>query len=94
MYAKAYGTRGDKYEKVTRLFLDKLYRNKNTILESEMMEVISQQARAINVLERDLITMTNEVDKLRRENVFLLSLVQEDEQGIGDSMVSIGGKDV
>lgn len=92
MYAKAYGTRGDKYEKVRTLFLDKLYRNKNTILESEMMDVISQQARAINILERDLITMMNEVDKLRRENVFLLSLLQEDEQGVGDSMVSIGGK--
>ena len=92
MYAKAYGTRGDKYEKVMKLFLNKLYGNKNTILESEMMEVISQQARAINILERDLITMTNDVDKLRQENVFLLSLVQEDEQGIGDSMISIGGK--
>lgn len=92
MYAKTCGTRGDKYEKVRTLFLDKLYRNKNTILESEMMEVISLQARAINVLERDLITMMNEVDKLRQENVFLLSLVQEDEQGVGDSMVSIGGQ--
>ena len=92
MYAKSYGTRGDKYEKVMKLFLNKLYGNKNTILESEMMEVISQQARAINILERDLITMMNDVDKLRQENVFLLSLVQEDEQGIGDSMISIGGK--
>lgn len=92
MYAKAYGTRGDKYEKVRMLFLDKLYRNKNTILESEMMFLISQQARCINAQESEVITLKNELDKIKKEVVFLLSLLQEDGQGVGDSMVSIGGK--
>lgn len=90
MYAKAYGTRGDKYEKVRMLFLDKLYRNKNTILESEMMFLISQQARCINAQESEVITLKNELDKIKKEVVFLLSILQEDGQGIGDSMISMG----
>ena len=57
-----------------------------------MMFLISQQARCINAQESEVITLKNELDKIKKEVVFLLSLVQEDEQGIGDSMISVGDK--
>lgn len=86
------GWRDEKYNKIRDKYIDRLYAHKETMLESEMMNLISEQTRQIDRLIADLTTSLQEVDKLRQENVFLLSLVQEDEQGIGDSMVSIGGQ--
>lgn len=86
------GFKSDQYRKVSENYFYKLKNHTETRLESDMMFLISQQARCINAQESEVITLKNELDKIKKEAVFLLSLLQEDGQGVGDSMVSIGGK--
>lgn len=86
------GFESDQYRKVRENYYYKLMNHTETRLESDMMFLISQQARCINALESEVITLKNELDKIKKEVVFLLSLIQEEGQGVGDSMISIGGK--
>ena len=86
------GWKSDHYRQVSENYFYKLKNNTETRLESDMMFLISQQARHINMKESEVITLKNELDKIKKEVVFLLSLLQEDGQGVGDSMVSVGGK--
>ena len=86
------GWRSDHYRKVSENYFYKLKNHTETRLESDMMFLISQQARYINTQESEVITLKNELDKIKKEVVFLLSLLQEDGQGVGDSMVSVGDK--
>lgn len=84
--------KSDQYRKVSENYYYKLMNHTETRLESDMMFLISQQARCINAQESEVITLKNELDKIKKEVVFLLSLIQEEGQGVGDSMISIGGK--
>lgn len=86
------GFKSDQYRKVSENYYYKLMNHTETRLESDMMFLISQQARCINAQESEVITLKNELDKIKKEAVFLLSLIQEEGQGVGDSMISIGGK--
>lgn len=69
--------RNEKYNKIRERFIDKLYRNVHTTLENDMMDQLSQFCRKIDTLQRDLITLTKELDNLRKENVFLLDQINE-----------------
>ncbi len=69
--------RNEKYNKIRERFIDKLYRNVHTTLENDMMDQLSQFCRRIDTLQRDLITLTKELDKLRQANVFLLDQINE-----------------
>lgn len=86
------GWKSDQYRKVSENYFYKLKNHTETRLESDMMFLISQQARCINALESEVITLKNDLDKIKKEAVFLLSLIQEEGQGVGDSMINIGGK--
>lgn len=86
------GWKSDHYRQVSDNYFYKLKNHTETRLESDMMFLISQQAKHISMQESEVITLKNELDKIKKEVVFLLSLVQEDEQGIGDSMISVGDK--
>lgn len=83
------GWKSDHYRKVSENYYYKLMNHTETRLESDMMFLISQQARCINAQESEVITLKNELDKIKKEVVFLLSLIQEEGQSVGDSMVTL-----
>ena len=87
--------RDEKYNKIRERFIDKLYRHVHTTLENDMMDQLSQFCRKIDTLQRDLITMTKELDNLRQENVFLLNTIDEllgDAGDIGTATLNVEGK--
>lgn len=69
--------RDEKYNKIRKKFIEKMYNDSYTSLESDMMDMLSEFSGKIGVLQSDLITLTKEVDNLRKENVFLLNQINE-----------------
>lgn len=83
------GTTDVKYKEILELYVEKITKGEGTDLEHEMFHLLNNQARRINELTADTTTLRSIIRNLEEENCFLMRVIQEDEQGVGDSMISV-----
>lgn len=69
--------RREEHNRIRDMYFDKVQRRVETTLENRMIHLLSDYSIKIDNFQRMVISLTKELDNLRKENVFLLDQINE-----------------